>query len=77
MVLIWNDLACGSRELAAVLVAINSLFQIVMYSVLGWFYLSVLPGWLGLDTGRPRRRHVVHRQVGARSSSASRCSPGS
>ena len=50
MVLIWNDLACGDRELAAVLVAINSLFQIVMYSVLGWFYLEVLPGWLGLDT---------------------------
>ena len=50
MVLIWNDLACGDRELAAVLVAINSLFQIVMFSVLGWFYLEVLPGWLGLDT---------------------------
>ena len=50
MVLIWNDLASGSRELAAVLVAVNSLFQIVMYSVLGWFYLTVLPGWLGLDT---------------------------
>ncbi len=50
MVLIWNDLACGSRELAAVLVAINSLFQIVMYSVLGWFYLTVLPDWLGLDS---------------------------
>ena len=50
MVLIWNDLACGNRELGAVLVAINSVFQIVMYSVLGWFYLSVLPSWLGLDT---------------------------
>ena len=50
MVLIWNDLACGNRELAAVLVAINSLFQIVMYSVLGWFYLTALPSWLGLDT---------------------------
>jgi ACR3 family arsenite transporter len=33
-----------------VLVALNSVFQIVMYSVLGWFYLTVLPGWLGLDT---------------------------
>ena len=50
MVLIWNDLACGSRELAAVLVAINSLFQIVAYSLLGWFYLELLPDWLGLDT---------------------------
>ena len=50
MVLIWNDLACGDRELAAVLVAINSLFQIVAFSVLGWFYLELLPGWLGLDT---------------------------
>jgi ACR3 family arsenite transporter len=50
MVLIWNDLACGDRELAAVLVALNSLFQIVAFSVLGWFYLEVLPGWLGLDS---------------------------
>ncbi len=50
MVLVWNDLADGNRELAAVLVAINSLFQIVAYSLLGWFYLEVLPGWLGLDS---------------------------
>ncbi|MCE9621255.1 MAG: ACR3 family arsenite efflux transporter [Actinomycetia bacterium] len=50
MVLIWNDLARGNRELAAVLVAINSLFQIVAYSLLGWFYLDLLPGWLGLDS---------------------------
>ncbi len=50
MVLIWNDLACGSRELAAVLVAINSVFQIVAYSLLGYFYLELLPGWLGLDS---------------------------
>lgn len=50
MVLIWNDLACGSRELGAGLVAVNSVFQIVMFSLLGWFYLSVLPEWLGLET---------------------------
>ncbi|MEN9504224.1 MAG: hypothetical protein RI958_150 [Actinomycetota bacterium] len=50
MVLIWNDLACGDRELAAVLVALNSIFQIVAFSILGWFYLDVLPGWLGLDS---------------------------
>jgi ACR3 family arsenite transporter len=50
MVLIWNDLACGDREAAAVLVALNSVFQIVAYSVLGYFYLQLLPDWLGLDT---------------------------
>lgn len=50
MVLIWNDLACGDRELAAVLVALNSVFQILAFSLLGWFYLEVLPGWLGLDS---------------------------
>ncbi len=50
MVLIWNDLACGDREAAAVLVAINSLFQIVAYSLLGYFYLELLPAWLGLET---------------------------
>ncbi|MGI8311460.1 ACR3 family arsenite efflux transporter [Saccharopolyspora hattusasensis] len=50
MVIIWNDLACGDREAAAVLVALNSVFQVCAFGVLGWFYLSVLPGWLGLDT---------------------------
>ncbi|NKX90409.1 ACR3 family arsenite efflux transporter [Nocardia coubleae] len=49
MVIIWNDLACGDREAAAVLVALNSVFQVFMFAVLGWFYLSVLPGWLGLE----------------------------
>lgn len=49
MVVIWNDLACGDREAAAVLVALNSLFQVVAFAGLGWFYLSVLPGWLGLE----------------------------
>ncbi|MFF8649770.1 ACR3 family arsenite efflux transporter [Streptomyces griseoluteus] len=49
MVIIWNDLACGHREAAAVLVALNSVFQVIAFSALGWFYLSVLPGWLGLE----------------------------
>jgi ACR3 family arsenite transporter len=49
MVLIWNDLACGDREAAAVLVALNSLFQIAAYSLLGYFYLELLPRWLGLE----------------------------
>lgn len=49
MVIIWNDLACGDREAAAVLVALNSVFQVIAFAALGWFYLDVLPGWLGLD----------------------------
>lgn len=52
MVLIWNALACGSAELAAVLVALNSVFQILTYSVLGWLFLSVIPGWFGGATAR-------------------------
>jgi ACR3 family arsenite transporter len=50
MVLIWNDLSGGNREAAAVLVAINSLFQIAAFALLGYFYLKVLPEWLGLST---------------------------
>ncbi len=50
MVLIWSDLARADNQATALLVAINSLFQIVAYSLLGWFYLSGLPGLLGLDT---------------------------
>jgi ACR3 family arsenite transporter len=49
MVIIWNDLACGDREAAAVLVALNSVFQVFAFAALGWFYLQVLPGWLGLE----------------------------
>ncbi|TFD85385.1 ACR3 family arsenite efflux transporter [Cryobacterium lactosi] len=50
MVLIWNDLACGDREAAAFLVAVNSVFQVIAFAALGWFYLQVLPAWLGLAT---------------------------
>lgn len=50
MVVIWNDLACGDREATAVLVVLNSIFQLAAYSLLGYFYLTLLPGWLGLET---------------------------
>lgn len=50
MVLVWSDLACADREATAILVAINSIFQVLMFAVLGWFYLQILPHWLGLET---------------------------
>jgi len=50
MVLVWNDLARGDTELGAVLVAVNSVFQILAFSALAWFYLEALPAWLGLPT---------------------------
>ena len=50
MVLIWTDLARGDREMAAVLVAINAVFRVMAYAALGYFYLRLLPGWLGLST---------------------------
>jgi ACR3 family arsenite transporter len=50
MVLIWNALAGGSRELAAVLVALNSLFQMLAYSLLGYLFLTVVPRWFGAET---------------------------
>jgi ACR3 family arsenite transporter len=50
MVLIWTDLADGDREMAAVLVALNAIFQVIAYAALGVFYLNVLPSWLGLHT---------------------------
>jgi arsenite transporter len=49
MVLVWNTLACGDGEAAAVLVVLNSVFQVLGYAFLGYFYLETLPGWLGLE----------------------------
>ncbi len=49
MVLIWNMLAGGDSEYCAVLVALNSIFQIVMYSPLAYLFLVVIPGWLGVQ----------------------------
>jgi ACR3 family arsenite transporter len=50
MVLIWIDLALGNREAAALLVAINSILQVMFYALLGTFYLQIFPTWLGLDS---------------------------
>jgi ACR3 family arsenite transporter len=50
MVLIWSDLAKADNEATALLVAINALFQIACFSLLGWLYLTGLPQLLGLDT---------------------------
>ncbi|MBN1962996.1 MAG: ACR3 family arsenite efflux transporter [Anaerolineae bacterium] len=50
MVLIWNMLAGGNNEDCAVLVALNSVFQIIMYSPLAYFYLTIVPGLFGADT---------------------------
>ncbi|MFI8165576.1 ACR3 family arsenite efflux transporter [Streptomyces sp. NPDC085931] len=60
MVIIWNDLACGDREAAAVLVALNSVFQVLAFGLLGWFYLDLLPRRLNLGDGQGLDVSVWH-----------------